>query len=101
MKRNCHNSRTTDDIDIKLEPVTKPKQEKQNNLKRCDDDVMLEIVMSLLFFQLTANLEHFGSRIPDTPSVKLIFSLIVTFFLTKNKTRTEKSLTKLSHYCSE
>ena len=24
MKRNCHNSRTSDDIDMKLRPVTKP-----------------------------------------------------------------------------
>ena len=24
MKRNCHNSRTSDDIDMKLGPVTKP-----------------------------------------------------------------------------
>ena len=27
MKENCHNSRTNDDIDMKLEPVTKPDKE--------------------------------------------------------------------------
>ena len=35
-----------------------------------------------------------GVRIPDAWSVKLIFSLIVDFYLTKNKNRTKKSLHK-------
>ena len=60
-----------------------------------------EIVMSLSFFQFTANLEQFGSRIPDAYSIKLMFSLIVTFYLTKAENRTKKPLTQLSHYCLE
>ena len=56
---------------------------------------------SLSFFQFTANLEQFGSRIPGAKSVKLIVSLVVTFHLTKTETRTKKSLTQLSHYSFE
>ena len=58
-----------------------------------------KIVMSLPFFQFTANLEQSGSWIPDTKSVKLIFSLMVTFCPTKTESRSKKSLTQLSHYC--
>ena len=36
-----------------------------------------------------------------TLSVILIFSLIVTFYLTKTENRTKKSLTQLSYYCFE
>ena len=45
------------------------------------------------------NLEQSGSRIPDAWSVKLKFTLIVTFYLTKTVNRTKKSLTQPSHYC--
>ena len=45
-----------------------------------------KIVTSLTFFQLMANLEQSGSRIPDAHSVKLIFSLTLTFYLTKPET---------------
>ena len=40
-----------------------------------------------------ANFDHFGSRIPDAWSLKLIFSLIVTFYLTKTENRTTSSHT--------
>ena len=34
-------------------------------------------------------------------SAKFMFSLIVTFYLTKNENGTKKSLTQLSQYCFE
>ena len=40
----------------------------------------------IVFFRFTANLELFESRIPDVQSVKLTFSLTVTFYLIKPKT---------------
>ena len=41
-----------------------------------------KIVTSLLFFLFMANLEQSGSQIPDEEwSVKLTFSLTVTFYL--------------------
>ena len=58
-----------------------------------------QIVKSLSFFQFIVNLEKFVSQIPDTWSVKVIFSLIVAFYLIKTENRTKKSLTQLSHYC--
>ena len=53
IKINCHSFRTSGDIDI----------EKQNKLKKMTS--CRKIVMSLPFFQLTANLEQSGSRIHD------------------------------------
>ena len=55
-----------------------------------------KIVTLLLFFEFLANLEQSGGRIPDTESAKVMFSVIVTFFLTKTENRTKKSLTQLS-----
>ena len=42
-----------------------------------------------------ANLEQSGSRIPGAQSIKLTFSLRVTFYFTKAKNRTKKSITAL------
>ena len=60
-----------------------------------------QIVTSLSFFGFLANLEQSGGRIPDTESAKVMFSVIVTFCLTKTENRTKKSQTQLSHYCFE
>ena len=46
-------------------------------------------------------MEQSGSQIPDTWSLKLIFSLIVTLYLAKTEKRTKRSLTQLSHYYFE
>ena len=40
IKENCHNSRTNDDIDMKLGPVTKLDKRNKTTSKRPDDDVM-------------------------------------------------------------
>ena len=60
-----------------------------------------KILTSLLFFQFTTNLDQFGSRIRKAESVKPIFSLILTFYLTKTENRTTKPVKELSHYCFE
>ena len=39
-KQNCLNSRTSDDIDIKLGPVTKLDKRNKTILKKTDDDAM-------------------------------------------------------------
>ena len=83
IERNCHNSRTGDDIDIKHGPVT----------KKMTMTPYRTSVTSLTFFQFTAILEPSGSRIPDAYSGKLIFSLTVFFYLTKIENITKKSLT--------
>ena len=40
IKVNCHNSRTTDDNEMKLEPVTKPGKRNKTTLKKFGDDVV-------------------------------------------------------------
>ena len=42
MKRNCHNSRTSDDTDMKLGSVTKLNKRNKTTSKQFDNDVMLE-----------------------------------------------------------
>ena len=58
IKGNCHNSRTCNDIDMKLGPVTKLDKRNKTALKKIDDDVMQKIVTSLSFFEFTANLKQ-------------------------------------------
>ena len=99
MKGNCHNSGTSDDIDMKLGPVTKLNKINKTASKNFTMTPCHEIVTSLLLFQFMANFEQSGSWSPDAYSVNLIFLLIVTFYLTKTKNRTKKSLTQLPHYC--
>ena len=86
---------------MKLGPV--PKLEKRNKTTSKKIALMScqEIVTSFSFFGFLANSEQSEGRIPETESAKVIFSVIVTFFLTKTENRTKKSLTQLSHYCFE
>ena len=86
---------------MKLGPVTKFDKRNKITSKKFDDDLMSKIVTSLLFFQFTGNMEQSISQIPDASSVKHIFSLIVTFYLTKTQNRTKKSITQFSHYYFE
>ena len=81
---------------MKLGPVTKFDKRNKITSKKSDDDLMSKIVTSLLFFQFTGNMEQSISQIPDALSVKHIFSLIVTFYLTKTQNRTKKSITVLT-----
>ena len=74
---------------MKLGPVTNLTRERKRRQKK------------LTFFEFLVNLEHSGGWIPDTESAKVMFSVIVTFCLTKTENRTKKSLTQLSHYCFE
>ena len=80
---------------MKLLPVTK--LESRNKKASMKLTSCQKIMTSLSFFQLMVNLELSGSQIPDVQFVKLTFSLIVSFYLTKI-CRTKKSLTQLSHY---
>ena len=86
---------------MKLEPVTKFDKRNKTTSKIPTMTSCREIVTSLSFFGFWATLEQSGGRIPDTQSAKVMFSVIVTFCLTKTENRTKKSLTNLSHYCFE
>ena len=65
---------------MNLAPVTKIDKRNTAASKIFDDDVMSINCDILLFFQFMVNLEQTGSQIPDACSVKLTFSLRVTFY---------------------
>ena len=60
---NCHNSRTKNDIDIKLGQVTKLDKRNKTAAKKLMITSCWQIVTS--FSQFMANLEQSGSQIPD------------------------------------
>ena len=90
-KENCHNSWNSNDINTKLEPVTKFHKRNKTTSKTLAMTSCQQIVTSLSFFWFVANLEQSGCRIPDAQS-----SLGLTFYFTKTENRTKKSLTELS-----
>ena len=66
VKVNCHNSRNSDDINMKFGPVTKlDKRNKTISKKKLTMTPYRKTVTSLSFFQFMANLDQSGSRIPD------------------------------------
>ena len=74
MKENCHKSRTGDDIDMKLRPVTKFNKRNKPTSKNCDLTSCREVVTSLSFLGFLANLEQSGCRIPETVCKSYVFS---------------------------
>ena len=86
---------------MKLEPVTKIDKRNKITSKNLTVTSCQQVLTSLLFFQFMATMEQSRSRILDVYSVKLTFSLEVTFYLTKTENRAEKSVTQLLHYCFE
>ena len=65
IKVNCLNSRTSDDIKVKLGPVTKLDKRSDTKSKKLTVTSCRQIVTSLSFFKFMANLEQSGSWIPD------------------------------------
>ena len=57
---------------------------------------MLENCDVIVIYGFFAYLEQSGSRIPDTESAKLLFSVIVTFCLTKTENNIKISNTALT-----
>ena len=52
---NCHNSRTSDDIDMKLGKATKCRKGNKTTPKKFDDTSCRKIVTSLSFFQFLSD----------------------------------------------
>ena len=52
IKRNCHNSRTGDDNDVKLVPVTKFNKRNKTKCKIFGDNVMLENCDAIVIFPI-------------------------------------------------
>ena len=62
---------------------------------------MLAIYDVVVIFSIYGQFEEIPKPDSGRIALKNIFSLTVTFNLTKTKNRTRKSLTQLSHYCFE
>ena len=74
IKENCHNSRASDDIDMKLGPVTKlEKKTRKRQKKNYFDDVMPVSCDVNVIFEFIANLKQSGSRIQSAEYGKLTF----------------------------
>ena len=52
MEENCHNSRTNDDIDMKLGPVTKIDTTNKTTSKKVDVDAMSENCDIVVIFRI-------------------------------------------------
>ena len=58
IKENCHNSKTSRDIDMKLGPVTKLDKRNRTRSKKIDDDVMSENCDVIVIFRI---FDQFGA----------------------------------------
>ena len=75
IKENCHNSRTNDDIDLKLGPVTKHHKGNKVMSKRYDDGVMLENCDVIVTFLISG---QFGvTRKPDFGRIVCKFYIFI------------------------
>ena len=81
---------------MKLGPVTKLDKRNKTTSKNVTLTPCQKIVTSLSFFRFLVNMKQFGGRIPDTESAKVLFSVIVSFCVTKTENRT-KNLKHSSH----
>lgn len=73
LNKNCHNSRSTNDIDMTLSQVTKLYKNNTATSKNLTMMLIRKPVTPLLFFQLIPNLDQSGSRISYARSVKRTF----------------------------
>ena len=72
---------------MKLRPVTKLYNRNKTTSKNFDDDIMSENCDNIIIFLIYGK---FGAiQNLDSKSAKLMFSLIVTFYLTKIEKRTK------------
>ena len=89
MQENCRSSRNSDDVEVKFGPIIKLDNRNKTAWKKLTMALCQKIVKSLLFFEFLVNLEQSESWIPDARFVKVLFSLIVFFYLTKTQNRTK------------
>ena len=71
LQKNCHDSRTSNDIDMKLGPVIKLDKRNTETSKKLDDDVLSANYDAIVIIRLIANLEQFRSQISDAWSTEI------------------------------
>ena len=103
INENCHKSRTSDDFDMKLGPVTKLDKRNTATPKKFDDDVMSANCDVIVFFpiygQFAAIQKSYSGRM--TYKTYIFITVTITVYLSKSESRTKKSLTRLAYYCFE
>ena len=92
MKRNCHNSRISDDINIKLGPVTKLDKRNKTASNKIDDGVMPKNCDVIVIFSVYDQFVAFRKSDSECIVCKTYIFIIVTFYLTETVNRTKKSL---------
>ena len=75
---NCHNSRTSHDIDMKLRPVTKLDKRNTDTSKKIEDDVMLTNCHVITFTPI--NVQFPSIRKPD--SLRMVYK--TSIFINNN-----------------
>ena len=95
IKKDFHNSRTSNNFDLKLGPVTKHNDVENN----CRWRHIGKFWCRCHFSDLRPIWSNLQARF-WTHGLYNLFSLI-TFYLAKTENRTKKSLTQLSYYCFE
>ena len=73
INKNCHNSRTSHDSNMKFRPVTKPHRRTTATSKKFVNNGISANGDVIVFFQYIANLQPSGSRILDAWSINLHF----------------------------
>ena len=86
---------------MKFGPVTKLDKGNTSTSKKLDNNFMSEYCDVIVFFPIYG--KSAAIRKPDSGRMvyKLIFSLIVIFYLTELENKTKKFLTQLLYYCFE
>ena len=86
---------------MKHGPVTKLDKRNMATSKKFDGDVLSANFDVIVIFPIYGQSGAIRRPHAGRMSVKLTFSLIATFYLTKTENRTKTSLTQLSHRCLE
>ena len=81
INENCHNSRTSKDIDMKLRPAIKPDKRNTATTKKIDNDVMSVSCDVIITFLIYGQFRAIRKPDPNAWSVKLMFSSTVKFHL--------------------
>ena len=85
---NCHNSRASHNIGMKLRPVTKLDKKNTGTSKKINDHVMSANRSAIVFIPIYGQFAAVGRPESGRLSIKFTFSLTVTFYLTELENRT-------------
>ena len=86
IRENCHNSRTSNDVDLKFGPVTKTDKKYTAKLKTFDNDVISKNFDAAIIFPIYGQFDAFWK---SDSGCMVTFLLTITFYLSKTESRTK------------